>query len=152
MTSWGVQDYTWYAKARHVAVNPAVTSPSPWQFVHITLQLACDRCLFPYTDVYPLLVFANVWKYTSDIIQICSHFICCPLSMLELVCACLWALEGKNSHVTTYGWGSLLIWQFIISLYEYVWFSCFDMKQSLSWLWLLHLNSQNSCLLSVYNR
>lgn len=122
MTSWGVQDYTWYAKARHVfrprAVKPAVTSPSPWQFVHITLQLACDRCLFPYTGVYPLLVFANVWKYTSDIIQICSHFICSPLSILELVCACLWALERKKSHVTTYGRGRLLIWQFIITLYE----------------------------------
>lgn len=29
------------------AVSPAEISPSPWQFVHLTLQLAHDRCLFP---------------------------------------------------------------------------------------------------------
>lgn len=90
------------------AVTPAETSPSPPQFVHLTLQLAHDRCLFPRTGfpprsdaseprarsasgtgVCPPSCSLEVCDYTSDTFHIRSHRIRSPLSFRVCVCVCV---------------------------------------------------------------
>lgn len=117
------------------AVTPAETSPSPPQFVHLTLQLAHDRCLFPRTGFSPsqwclwaqgthgiwygclstMLLAVKVCDYTIDTFHICSHCICSPLSMalpcLSYVCVvmCMY-LWGTNESCVHGGHDSVPSW------------------------------------------
>lgn len=87
------------------AVTPPEKSPSPRQFVHLTLQLAHDRCLFSCTSFLAsqwclwaqgthgiwygylsmMLLPVYVWNYTSDTFHMYSNCICSLLSIV-LVC------------------------------------------------------------------
>lgn len=51
------------------AVTPAETSPPPPQFVHLTLQLAHDRCLFPRTGFSP----SEPRAHTASGISVCPR-------------------------------------------------------------------------------
>lgn len=102
------------------AVTPAETSRSPPQFVHLTLQLAHDRCLFPRTGFFPLqwclwaqgthgiwygclstkLLAVKECEYTSDTFHFRSHCIFRPLNMASLCLnVCVYAWGGQKSRV-----------------------------------------------------
>ena len=60
------------------AVTPAETSPLPPQFVHLTLQLAHDRCLFLRTGFSPRSEASEPRAHTASGMDVCPR--CCSLS------------------------------------------------------------------------